>query len=98
MLGLKEHYPVETAEYATAQGINQELEFNWWVPHVLEKWDRIILAVKQRNACYLKCTQKYGIELLKSIDEAYKLDKKNGNTYWADADGSMFGIQDIGGW
>jgi hypothetical protein len=33
----------------------------------------------------LKWTHKFGIELPKTIKEALELDKKNGNTFWADA-------------
>jgi hypothetical protein len=33
----------------------------------------------------LKRTHKFGIELPKTIKEAFALDKKNGNTFWADA-------------
>ena len=78
---LKECYPVESAEYATAQGIDHEPAFNWWVPHVLKKRDRIISAVRRRgNARYVKRTHKFGIEVPKTVEEAYEIDKKNGNT------------------
>jgi hypothetical protein len=33
----------------------------------------------------LKQTHKFGIEPPKTIREALELDKKNGNTFWADA-------------
>jgi hypothetical protein len=33
----------------------------------------------------LKRTHKFGIELPKTVNEALELDKKNGNTFWADA-------------
>jgi hypothetical protein len=32
----------------------------------------------------LKRTHKFGIELPKTVKEALELDKKNGNTFWAD--------------
>ncbi len=41
--------------------------------------------MKKRNPRYLKRTHKFGIELPKTVKEAYELDKKNGNTLWADA-------------
>ncbi len=41
--------------------------------------------MRKRNLHYLKRTRKFGIELPKSIKEALELDKKNGNTFWADA-------------
>ncbi len=76
---LKESHPIETAEYAKILGIDHEPAFNWWVPHVLRKWDRIISLVKKRNPHYLKRTHKFGIELPKTVNEALELDKKNGN-------------------
>ncbi len=41
--------------------------------------------MRKQNPCYLKQTHKFGIELPKTIKEALELDKKNGNTFWADA-------------
>ncbi len=82
---LKESHPIETAKYAKILGIDHEPAFNWWVPHVLRKRDRIISLVRKRNPCYLKRTHKFGIELPKTVKEALALDKKNGNTFWADA-------------
>ena len=82
---LKESHPVQTAEFAVAQGIDKEPAFNWWVPHVLKKRERIIAAVKQRSARYLKRTHKWGLEVPKTVEEAYDIDKRNGNTFWADA-------------
>jgi len=52
---------------------------------VERKRDRIISKVQQRQTRYLKRTTKFGIELPKTVAEAYALDKKNGNTLWADA-------------
>ncbi len=66
-------------------GIDHEPAFNWWVPHVLRKTDHIISLVRKRNPCYLKRTHKFGIELPKTVKDAFELDKKNGNTFWADA-------------
>ncbi len=59
--------------------------FNWWVPHILKKRDRIISLLKKRNPRYLKRTHKFGIEVPKTVKEALELDKKNGNTLWANA-------------
>lgn len=52
---------------------------------MLKKRDKIISAVKRRSARYLKVRHKFGIEVPKTVAETYALDKKNGNTYWADA-------------
>ncbi len=82
---LKESHPLETAEYAVTMGINREPAFNWWVPHVLRKRDRIISAVAKRSARFLKRTHKFGIEIPRTVKEALELDRCNGNTLWADA-------------
>ncbi len=82
---LKESHPIETAEYAKILGIDHEPAFNWWVPHVLRKRDRIISLLRNQNPHYLKWTHKFGIELPKTVKEALELDKKNGNIFWADA-------------
>ena len=44
-LYLKSH-PVQTAEFAVAQGTEHEPAFNWWVKHVLKKRDRIIASIR----------------------------------------------------
>jgi len=82
---LKESYPLQVAEYAVAQGIDTEPAFNWWVPFVLKKRERIIKLVKRRQARYLKRSFKFGIEVPSTVKEAYEIDKRNGNTLWADA-------------
>ena len=82
---LKESHPVETAEYSIAQEIDHEPAFNWWVNQVMNKRMRIISLVKKRSARYLKKTHKFGIEVPRSVAEAYALDETNKNTFWADA-------------
>jgi hypothetical protein len=82
---LKESHPIETEKYAVTKGIDHEPVFNWQVPHVLKKRDRIISLVRKRTTCYLKRTHKFGIEVPKTVKEALALDRKNGNTLWADA-------------
>jgi len=82
---LKESHPSEVTKYAKIIGIDHEPAFNWWVPHILKKRDRIISLVKKRNPRYLKRTHKFGIKVPKTVKEALELDKKNGNTLWADA-------------
>jgi hypothetical protein len=67
------------------KGIDLELAFNWWVPHVLKKRDQIISLVRKWTARHLKRTHKFGIEVPKTVKDALALDCKNGNTLWADA-------------
>jgi hypothetical protein len=82
---LKESHPLETAEYAVTQGIDHKPAFNWWVPYVLKKCDQSISLVCKRTTRYLKQIHKFGIEVPKTVKEALALDRKNGNTFWADA-------------
>ena len=51
-------------------------------PICFEKRDYFILAVKSRVR---KTTHKYGIEIPKSREEAFRFDKKNGNSFCSDA-------------
>ena len=74
--------PIETAEYALNNKINQEPAFSWWSSFVLRKRDRIISKVKSK---YRGRTHKYGIEIPKSMDHAKRIDAANGNTLWQDA-------------
>ncbi len=82
---LRESHPIETAEYALTKGLDHKPAFNWWVPHVLRKHDQIISLVHRRTTRYLKRTHKFGIEIPKTVKEALALDRKNGNTLWAEA-------------
>ena len=79
---LKESNPVECAEYATSRGLQDEPAFSWWVPYTLKKRDRIIAAVNTRVR---EATHKYGIEVPSTLEHAYQLDVKNGDTFWRDA-------------
>ena len=45
---MKESYPIEVAEYATALGIQDEPAFAWWTKAVLQKRQPIIAAVNRR--------------------------------------------------
>jgi hypothetical protein len=66
-------------------GIDHKPAFNWWVPHVLKKCNRIISLVCKRTIRYLKRTHKFGIGVPKTVKEALALEHKNGNTLWVDA-------------
>lgn len=79
---MKENYPIQSAEYAVANRINDEAAFCWWVPYTLCKRDRIISSVKARVKA---TTVKYGIKVPWSIAHAEQLDEENGNTLWRDA-------------
>ena len=79
---LKETNPVDVAEYAKAEGIDDEPAFAWWVPYTLKQRDRIIASV---NARARKVTHKYGHEVPFTLDDAKRIDAANGNDLWAKA-------------
>ena len=79
---LKISNPIEVAEFSVTRGIDKEPTFTWWVPCTLRRRDRIIAGVNSRVK---RTTHKYGIEIPRSVDEALRFDKLNGNTFWRDA-------------
>ena len=79
---LKETNPIQIADYAKANDLISEAALHWWVPYTLRKRDKIVAAVTARAR---KTTHKYGIEIPTSIQHAYELDEKNGDTMWRDA-------------
>ena len=79
---MKESHPVEVAEFARARGIEDQPAFKWWVPYTLRKRDVILAAVKTRVR---KATHKYGVEMPRTIQEAYKIDERNDNHLWRGA-------------
>ena len=79
---LKDSNPIETAEYAVANQIDQEPAFNWWVPYTLKKRDRIIKTARAR---LVKKNEKFGIEIPSTVKRALEIDAETGTTYWIDA-------------
>lgn len=79
---VKESFPVQVAEYAVNNKISSEAAFAWWVPYVLKKRDRIIKKVKSR---YWKRTHKFGIEVPRTVNEAYEIDARTGTDMWSRA-------------
>ena len=79
---MKNSLPVQVAEYAVMARISEEPAFAWWVSYTLKKRNRIVAKTKSK---YWIRTHKYGIEIPKSVQEAKRIDEKNGNTLWWDA-------------
>jgi hypothetical protein len=79
---VKESHPVDVAEYAIAHGLVEEPAFKWWVPQTLEKRNAIISAVGKR-AC--QRTHKYGIRVPQTVQEAFDIDRENGDSRWAES-------------
>jgi hypothetical protein len=82
---MKDGYPVQVAEYATASMISSEPAFKWWVPHVLKKRGHIIAKITKGKSKYWARTHKYGIKLPKTVAEALEIDRHTGTTFWRDA-------------
>ena len=80
---LKESFPIETAEYAVANKIEDEPAIKWRVSDTLRKRHRIIKKVK--SAKYWKRTHKYGILLPHSVEEALRFDEESGTDFWRKA-------------
>eukprot|EP00804_Cyclotella_cryptica_P021920 CCRYP_000874-RA/>CCRYP_000874-RA protein AED:0.26 eAED:0.26 QI:0/0/0/1/1/1/2/0/446 len=81
---LKESHPFQVAEFVFAAQLANEPAFNWRVNWVLKKRDRIISFVKCRSARYHMQTHKYGIELPKTVEEAYAINCATDTTFWHD--------------
>ena len=79
---LKQSHPLQLAEFAVARQIDKEPAFSWWVEYTLKRRDRIIKAMAKQ---YFRVTQKYGIALPKTVEEALAIDCQRGTDFWAKA-------------
>ena len=76
---VKESYPIEVMEYVISHKIQDQPAFAWWIPFVKSKRASIISKAATK---YWDRTHKFGIEVPKSVKEAIRIDKENGNTLW----------------
>ena len=76
---LKKSNPVYLAEYAVANEISDEPDFNWWIKENLRHRDRIISKVKSK---YWRTSHKFGIQVPKTVKEAYYIDRQSGTDFW----------------
>ncbi len=76
---VKDSNPIELAEYAVANYIQEEPAFKWWVSQTLQIRNRMIGKVK---SCYWKTSHKYGVRLPHSVQEALQIDKGTGTDFW----------------
>ena len=79
---MKEAYPLEVAEYAKANRLEEEPAFAWWIADALLNRNRFLSKVKSR---YWKTTHKFGIELPHSVEQAFRIDQQNGDQLWRKA-------------
>jgi hypothetical protein len=76
---LKESNPLQVAEYAVANDIDNEPAFAWWVKEALQCHNRMISAARSR---YWKKMHKFGIQIPKTIQEALHIDQETGTDFW----------------
>jgi hypothetical protein len=77
---LKESNPIDVTEYAiSCDTQDKPPAFAWLVPYTTKQQTRILTAI---NARYHKKSHKFGMHMSKSVQEAYAIDKENGNNDW----------------
>ena len=79
---LKESHPVQPADHAISNNLQQEPAFAWWPPHVQRKGEAIMSKVKSKH---FERTCKHGLQMSKTWKEASETDKEDGDHLWEDA-------------
>ena len=82
LANIKNSYPIQLADYAVLNKVNEEPAFAWWIPQHLQNRTRILKATKRR--CKKKNT-KFGIVIPRMVAEALQIDKDTNTSYWAHA-------------
>ena len=77
---VKSSNPLELAEYAIANKINEEPAFAWWIPTVLRTRKRMISRLKTHHK--IRKRSKFGVSIPETLEEARKMDLENGNNLW----------------
>eukprot|EP00979_Chaetoceros_neogracilis_P001006 scaffold191_cov273-Chaetoceros_neogracile.AAC.21 len=62
--------------------IDDEPAFKWWVKETLKRRDRIISKVQSK---YWRSSHKFGIEVPKTVKDAYRIDRETGTDFWTNA-------------
>jgi len=76
---VKDSNPLKLAQYAIANGIEEEPAFKWWVQEIMQKKRCIIAKIKTK---YRKTTHNLGIEIPKLVEHALQIDYEMGTDYW----------------
>jgi hypothetical protein len=79
---IKNSFPVQLAEYAKHNDLQDEPAFRWWLKHTLRRKKYLLKAVKSR---YSKRTHKFGIQVPQTVEEALEIDRATNTTFWFDA-------------
>ena len=75
---LQTSHPIEVAEYIRAQALDGESPFYRWVHSVLRQRKASVSKIKARA----QITHKYGVEIPRTVKQAFIFDRVNGNTVW----------------
>ena len=76
---IKEAGPIELAEYAVSNKIDDDPYFSWWVHYVFNKQARIIAKTDTK---YWSTTHKYGVRLPNTSSKDLELDRQTSQTLW----------------
>ena len=79
---VKDSNPVDVAEYAVENRIQDKPYFAWWVSKVPRRQNIIISKAKSK---YCSTTNKSRIRFTKAAEEALNIDKEAGNCNWNNA-------------
>jgi len=79
---VKDSNPLKLAQYAIANGIQEEPAFKWWVLEIMQKKRCIINKIKMK---YWKTTHKFGIKIPKLVEHSLQIDYEAGTDYWQKA-------------
>jgi hypothetical protein len=76
--------PVTVAEYAAANNLTDKPGWKR-LKHIIRNRKRLERMAHAANVARKGTTYQFGVEVPRNVKHAYELDKKNGNTLWADA-------------
>jgi len=76
---VKQANPLELAEYALVNKIQDEPAFAWWVPDVIRRKNWILGKIKSK---YWRTSHKFSIEIPKSVKHALQIDWQTGTDHW----------------
>ena len=79
---LKESHPIQVADHAISNNLQEEPAFAWWLPHVNEKRNAIVSEVESKH---FQRTHKRGFGIPKTWEEALETDKGSGDHLWEEA-------------
>jgi hypothetical protein len=76
---IKNFFPVQLAEYAIHNKLENEPVFWWWIKSTMHHKEHFLKAVKSR---YSKRTHKFGIRVPATVEEAWETDKQANALFW----------------